>query len=773
VLTAKDKAQVASGSLGYTLTAYDELGRVTDVTEAYLSTPDVASVTHSTYDNLDRKATEQTGTGTGQVTTWTYDIGGRSIHTDDEFTCATTTYDYRDLALTVVEGQTSGSCSGSGLRTTTNTYDGLGRLTNSAVTAGQGSGDVLAAPTYDAAGHQLTTSATTSGTTTASTFTYNPLDQATSEVRSDGGTAISWTKTNADPAGNSTDRCVWNTSPGTELCKTAGSTYTTAPATNSTTGYDAGNQRISLKIPSVGETTYSAADNYQVSAIYVPTGTGKEHQTLYYYDNLHRLWHIAQQLCTISTGHNCSATVATGSDVYAFDSNDNRTEVNEDNGTGTSVDTFYCYDALNRLTSRGLTTCTTGTPESYTYDDASNRITAGSTTYAYNNQGQLTSCSPSCGTIAYDSTGRTSQWNGWYLTYDGDGRLSSACKVQFCATGDMVTMRYDANGQRVELDARSGGSTTVTTFRYQGGAIAQELTGSGTPTVTRTYITDEAGGIVKFCDPDCTGSNPQYLVTWNGHGDATAIWKIDTSTGLLTLANTFTYTTWGTPSTTTHNAFADLGFRFLYVGQKGVTWDNNLSLGLENMGGRHYSPSLGRYLQPDPSALEDNLYGYAKASPVSWEDPGGSIAILDDRAETPRLLQQKDWYIGPYYEQIFSFFVYTATFPVTLWLSKFRGALATFGIGAAALFLPTSSWKNNYHYRERVYETGSLWFVEDWAWNAKGYLDDHSYRVIRIPACGAAAAYVRGIITGQISGLTAPRLLCTTPTAVRIVKGWP
>jgi RHS repeat-associated protein len=625
-LTSKDQRQVGSASLGVTDYDYDELGRVTDLTEAGGSSPDLSSVTHTTYDNLNRRASEEVGygTGTGQVTVWTYDIGGRTTKVDDEFTCTTTTYDYRNLTLNVVEGQTSGSCSGSGLRTTTNTYDGEARMTNSAITAGDHSGDVLAAPTYDAAGNQLSTSASTASVTTSSTFTFNALDQQVAEIRSDAGSATSWTKTNVDAADNPTDRCIWNSNPSSELCKVAGSSYTTAPATSSTSAYDARNQRVSLNIPSIGETTYDAAHNYQVAAIYVPTASGKEHQSLYSYDSLHRLTGLAQQLCTISSGHACSSTIATGSDIYAYDDNDNRTRVNENNGNG-GLDQYYCYDALNRLTSRGSTNCTTGTPESYTYDDAGNRTAAGSTTFTYDAQGQLASCSPTCGTIAYDTAGRTSQWNGWYLTYEGEGRLASACKVSLCATGDKVTMRYDAQGHRVELVTRpSGGSDTTTSFRYQGDAIAQELVAG---TVTRTYVADESGAIVKFCDPDCSGSNPQYLVTWNGHGDAASIWKVDASTGALTLANSFTYTTWGAPATTTHNSIADLAFRFLYVGRAGVAWDSTFGLGLEYMSARHYSPTLGRFLQPDPSSAEANLYSYGDNNPVTNVDPTGTMAM--------------------------------------------------------------------------------------------------------------------------------------------------
>jgi RHS repeat-associated protein len=771
ILTAKDQRQAASASLGYADYDYDELGRVTDVTEAAGSSPDLSSVTHTTYDNLNRRASEEVGygTGTGQITAWTYDIGGRTTKADDEFTCATTTYDYRDLALTVVEGQASGSCSGSGLRTTTNTYDGKGRLTNTAITAGAGSGDVLAAPTYDAAGNQLSTSATTATVTTASTFTFNPLDQQVAETRSDAGTAVSWTKTNFDAVGNPTDRCVWNSpGPGSELCKVAGSSYTTTPATSSTSAYDARNQRVSLKIPSVGETTYDPAHNYQVAAIYVPTASGKEHQSLYTYDSLHRLTGITQQLCTISTGHSCSGTTSTGSDVYTYDDNDNRTRVNENNGNA-GLDQYYCYDALNRLTSRGSTNCTTGTPESYEYDDAGNRTRATLSSpqyFRYSATGQLCEQNTSIGScpadpntwqIRYDTSGRTSQWNGWYLTYEGEGRLASACKVSGCATGDKVTMRYDAEGRRVELVTRpSGGSDTTTTFRYQGDAIAQELVAG---TVTRTYVTDDGGAVVKFCDPDCSGSNPQYLVTWNGHGDAASIWKIDTTTGALTLANSFTYTTWGAPTTTTHNSIADLGFRFLYVGRGGVAWDNAYGLGLEYMSARHYSPALGRFLQPDPSHRSQNLYSYVGDNPVTKVDPSG----LDDWWRTITKIRSTRLVVPWWYEGLQGLTLagigMVSSIAAAYFLKKPIDARVTGGTGLAWAFAGS--------YIGPDIKGGDVFTIDTWEyfdhWEEvtrqyrNGYLLSNRTRFVHKSTCAGLNSLLRASISGK-----------WTPTGARV-----
>ncbi len=123
-----------------------------------------------------------------------------------------------------------------------------------------------------------------------------------------------------------------------------------------------------------------------------------------------------------------------------------------------------------------------------------------------------------------------------------------------------------------------------------------------------------------------------YLVTWNGHGDALGLWKIDSGTGALTLANSFTYSTWGAPATATHNGYPDLGFRFPYVGRFDVQWDNTHGLGLLYMHARHYAPSLGRFLQADLVAAEENLYAYVENGPISRIDPAGTYNTSVDPA---------------------------------------------------------------------------------------------------------------------------------------------
>ena len=93
--------------------------------------------------------------------------------------------------------------------------------------------------------------------------------------------------------------------------------------------------------------------------------------------------------------------------------------------------------------------------------------------------------------------------------------------------------------------------------------------------------------------------------------------------GTLTLANSYTYDTWGKPTTATHNSIADLGFRFLYVGEADVQWDDAFGLGLLYMHARHYSPTPGPLPAARSRRLEANVYVYGENGPVTKVDPSG------------------------------------------------------------------------------------------------------------------------------------------------------
>jgi len=627
-LTAKDRRQVAAAGLGSTKSVYDGLGRTTTVTAAFGSSPDVASDSRTEYDGLDRLTATEVGYGTSgsQRTETVYDLGGRAIETDDGFACATATFDYRDLALTRTDGLTGGTCaSGASQRTVTTSLDGLGRSWRSEVTAGADSGDRPTDLTLDSAGNQLTAAVKKSGTTTTTTFTVTLLDQILTEARADGSTV----KSTYDPAGSVTDRCYWKPSISVGSCLEVGHAgWTNPPTSSTTTTYDARSQRIALADSATNATTtYDPDHNYQPAAFYLPTAGGQELQSLYGYDSRHRLATISHQLCVVSAGHACSSTTAAGSDAYAYDDNDNRTTVTESNGSASS-DRRYCYDARNLVIFRDTADpCGDGTnDESYTYDDTGNRLTAAGRSFTYSAEGQLSSCTtPTC-TVSYDSAGRTAtltdSGTSWTFQYDAEGRLVTACKSTTCTGSiDTVAFSYDGEGHRTTIVTTPAAGTPVTTtdFRYHGNAVVSEVVNG---TIVRDFVVDEAGTIRKVIVPAGQTDAGTYLVVWNGHGDATGLWRQNVD-GTLTLSNSYTYTTWGAPTTATHNGVSDLGFRYLYVGAADVQSDNTFGLGLTYMHARHYSHALGRFLQPDPARAENNRYGYAANSPVTKSDPTG------------------------------------------------------------------------------------------------------------------------------------------------------
>jgi RHS repeat-associated protein len=441
-------------------------------------------------------------------------------------------------------------------------------------------------------------------------------------------------KTTYDPAGNAVDVCRWEDGVTLGACLPAGTSPWTNPPTHSTSAaWDALNQRISVDDGTNGAAfAYDPDHNYQLAASYVPTASGKELQTLYGYDERHRVISVAHRLCTISSGHSCSATVDLGSSTYQYDDVDNVTQVIESaTGAGSPPTRNYCYDARNQLVARNTNaTCTaTSGDETYAYDVVGNRTSAAGTSFTYNAEGQVATVAGAA--VAYDAEGRITalpdgSGSGWRVTtYDAEGRVTESCDWVCSSGSTKLFSRYDADGHRTSLVVAGGGTSQETTFRYTGDAvIAEYLDGN----LIRGFMADADGTILSMtipsAPPGVSGwpTPGTYLVTWNAHGDALALLQVDAGTGTLTLANSFTYSTWGDPTTTVETGFTDLGFRYLYVGRHGVQWETESGLLL--MGVRHYSPALGRFLQPDPPALEENLYAYVSNNPATRVDPTGT-----------------------------------------------------------------------------------------------------------------------------------------------------
>lgn len=135
----------------------------------------------------------------------------------------------------------------------------------------------------------------------------------------------------------------------------------------------------------------------------------------------------------------------------------------------------------------------------------------------------------------------------------------------------------------------------VTTYYIYGAGLLYQVTETPTGTNTLTYHYDSRGSTIAL-----TADN-----------------------GLV--VDRFEYSLYGT---LTYRAGTD-ETPFLFNGRYGVMSDPN---GLSCMGARYYNPFLCRFLNPDPSGFKGglNFYAYANGNPVSYLDPVGLDALVQE-----------------------------------------------------------------------------------------------------------------------------------------------
>jgi RHS repeat-associated protein len=257
----------------------------------------------------------------------------------------------------------------------------------------------------------------------------------------------------------------------------------------------------------------------------------------------------------------------------------------------------YTYDANGNRTSVAINN---GTPNAYTVDPASNRLTDITT--------------PAI-TLTHDAMGNIVSDGTYTLGYDLRGRLTTATQG-----GNTTTYAYDNAGQRVRKAKNSGTADTVVFVYDLQGQLLGEYDSTGK--AIREYVWLGNMPVAMITPDPAMGANANTAppIIYYIHAD-----HLNTPRVLVDKNNVMRWRWMSepfgtTPADTSPAGQTALTFNLRFPGQF-----YDAESGMMYNYQRDYIPGIGRYAQSDPIGLSGgiNTYSYTGANPVSRVDPDG------------------------------------------------------------------------------------------------------------------------------------------------------
>ncbi|MFZ1219326.1 MAG: RHS repeat-associated core domain-containing protein [Chthoniobacterales bacterium] len=564
----------------YTKFTYDAGGRAKTITKPNQQ-PNGVNITFDTYDVMNRvtQKTEKQTAGLDAVTTFTYEPTGLHMTMRDP-RLKDYTYEYDQMGR--AKSLTYPADGGGAQRTESHTYDSVGRPGTFTNREGQ-----------------------------VQTLSYDNLHRGTGFTWSAGASNVTVVHDAANRVTSITnaDATVSREYYNDNLLKAETQAPAGGSANTVTYAYAADGNRESILYPSLKKYRYNYTGRGQLKQVQDNYNNSFTYQAEYVYD-------VNGNLATRKVGTNLSViTDASQRDAmgrvthlehrlagttrtfdYIYNEMGDRTSAQEDGGAARA----FGYDFAEQVTSA----VDAGMPYTWGYDANGNRTGVnGSGIFVTNNLNQATTFNGVSAT--YSLNGNTASYGSSIYLYDAQNRMTSATN----SSGVVSTFKYDGLNRKVSQTI--GG---VTTYNIWDGWSLIEERGSGNA-LLNSYVYG-AGEIVERI----TGTT-QTLYFQDGLGSTS---HVSDAAGNLT--EYYRYTSFGIP-----NVYGPAGalrrngstqdVRHLFTSQ---LWMPQTTL--YDYRNRVYSPSLTRFLQPDPIGFNgdpSNLYRYCGNNAVDWSDPSG------------------------------------------------------------------------------------------------------------------------------------------------------